>query len=62
MMFAWLFKILALKHDRISRISPVFYLESAIALIFDIVLFDATFTALQIVGLALVICVFALYL
>ena len=59
MVCAWQLKVLAFKYERVSRISPVFYLDSAIALVLDIALFDATYTALQIVGLALVICMFA---
>ena len=58
-LLAWSLKVLAYKYDRVSRVSPVFYLESAFALILDLILFDATFTGLQIIGLALVIGVFA---
>ena len=58
-LLAWSLKVLAYKYDRVSRVSPVFYLESAFALILDLILFDASFSGLQIIGLALVIGVFA---
>ena len=55
---SWHFQIMAFRYDRVSRVAPVFYLESVFALVFDFILFDESFGALQIVGLVLVIGVF----
>ena len=37
---AWSLKVIGYRFDRVTRISPLFYLESAFALVFDITLFD----------------------
>ena len=58
MLLAWHLKILAFKYDRVSRVSPIFYLESAFSLFIDIIVFHVEFSALQVVGLVLVIGVF----
>jgi len=58
MLLAWHLKILAYRYDKVSRVSPIFYLESAIALAVDIAIFKVKFSVLQIIGLALVISVF----
>lgn len=50
--------MLAYKYDNVSRVAPIFYVESVIALLIDIIFFDESFTVLQIVGLVLVIGVF----
>ena len=55
---AWQIKMLAYKYDNVSRVAPIFYVESVIALLIDIIFFDESFTVLQIVGLVLVIGVF----
>ena len=51
--------MLCYKHDRVSRVAPIFYMESALALVFDIAIFKVQFTPLQIVGLAIIITSFA---
>ena len=58
MLMAWNLKMLAYKYDNVSRVSPVFYVESAIALVLDITVFNVIFTTVQVVGLVLVIGVF----
>ena len=58
MLMAWNLKMICYKYDNVSRVSPIYYLESAFALVLDIFVFDVRFTTLQIVGLVLVIGVF----
>lgn len=55
---AWQIKVLAYKHDRVTRVSPIFYVETAMALLFDIFLFKVDFTTMQVVGLAIVLVMF----
>ena len=57
-MLAQHLKLLAYKYDRVSRVAPIFYLESAIALFVDVVIFNVTFTLTQVVGIVLVLSVF----
>ena len=43
---AWQFKVLAYKSDRITRVAPVFYLETALSMILDILLFQINYSPL----------------
>lgn len=58
MLLAWYFKIMAFNYDRVSRVSPIMYLETAIALFIDIVIFHVKFSVMQVIGLVIVIGVF----
>ena len=51
-------KILAFKHDKVSRVSPIFYLESVFGLFLDYFCFGIAFGALQFTGICLVFCMF----
>ena len=55
---AWQFKILAYKSDRVTRVAPVFYVETALSMVLDIVLFHIHFSGLQLTGLILVLGMF----
>ena len=57
-LFAWFVKVTGYKYDLVSRVAPIFYLESVFALLIDIIFFDVSFSAIQIVGLVVVIGVF----
>jgi len=60
MLLSWHFKVLAFKLDRVSRVAPIFFLESAIALMIEIAIYKVTFSLTQVVGLILVLSVFIL--
>jgi len=55
---AWVLKMVAYKYDRVSRIAPIFYLESVIGLLYDHFVFDVTFSSIQIIGITLVFSLF----
>ena len=55
MYFSWVLKSVGFTYDRVTRVSPLFYLESAIALCMDITVFKVHFAKLQILGLAIII-------
>ena len=38
--FAFLFKVLAYRYDRVQRLAPIFYVETAIQLLCDIFVFN----------------------
>jgi uncharacterized membrane protein len=40
---AWHFKITAFKYDRVSRVSPISYLESVFGLLIDRIIFSVDF-------------------
>ena len=50
--------MLAYRHDRISRVAPIFYIETAISLVFDILIFKVDFTTMQLCGLIVVLLMF----
>ena len=56
---SWIFKILGYRYDRVTRVSPIFYMESGLSLIVDIAVFKVYFSATQIIGLAIIIICFA---
>ena len=56
---AWQFKVLAYKCDKVTRVAPVFYLETALSMILDILLFHIQYSVLQFSGLILVLGMFA---
>lgn len=58
-MTAWIFKVNAFKYDRVSRVTPIFYLESVFGLIIDYVALNTSFDLLQLSGLLLVFTMFA---
>jgi drug/metabolite transporter (DMT)-like permease len=43
---SWLLKVLAYKHDRVSRVSTIFYLEAVFGLFLDYFAFNVTFNLL----------------
>jgi len=51
----WQLKTVAYSNDRVSRVSTIMYLESAISLLFDLLVFNVHFTTMQIVGLSIII-------
>jgi len=51
-------KILAFKYDKVSRVSPIFYLESVFGLFLDYFCFGIAFGALQFTGICLIFCMF----
>ena len=55
---AWQFKVQAYKCDLVTRVSPIFYLETAFSMLLDIVLFKINFSPLQLTGLILVVGMF----
>jgi len=55
---AWHFKIQAFKNDRVSRVSPISYLESVFGLIIDRVIFNVDFGMTQLFGISLVFGMF----
>ena len=55
---AWQIKVLAYRHDRITRVAPIFYVETAISLLFDILIFKVDFGMMQLVGLIVVLAMF----
>lgn len=55
---AWHFKITAFKYDRVSRVSPISYLESVFGLLIDRIIFSVDFGMLQVVGISLVFGMF----
>ena len=55
---AWQIKVLAYRHDRITRVAPIFYVETAISLLFDILIFKVDFSTMQLVGLIVVLLMF----
>ena len=57
---AWLLKVQAFKFDKASRVAPIFYLESVIALILDYALFDVSLGVIPLLGILIVIVMFAL--
>jgi len=50
--------MVAYSNDRVTRVSPIMYLESAFNLLFDLLVFNTHFTAIQFVGLSVVIASF----
>ena len=46
------------QYDKVTRVAPIFYFETAGALIIDIFVFKEKFSALSIVGLVLVLGMF----
>ena len=57
-LISWIFKVVGYKYDRVTRVSPIFYMESGLALIVDIAVFKVYFTTTQIIGLAIIIICF----
>lgn len=55
---AWHFKIQAFKNDRVSRVSPISYLESVFGLLIDRLIFDVDFGTTQLIGISLVFGMF----
>jgi len=53
-----LLKILAFKFDKVSRVSPIFYLESVFGLFLDYFCFEIAFGGLQLAGIFLVFSMF----
>lgn len=41
--FSWVLKMVAFSNDRVSRVSPIFYLESVFSLMFDYFIFHVDF-------------------
>lgn len=39
----WVLKIIAFKYDRVSRVAPIFYVESVFSLMFDYFVFHVSF-------------------
>jgi drug/metabolite transporter (DMT)-like permease len=46
--------MLAFKHDKVTRVYPVYFFEPVFGLIFDIVLYNQSFEWLQVVGILIV--------
>ena len=55
----WQLKVIGYQYDRVTRVSPLFYMESALALVIDITIFKVEFAGMQIGGLIIIICSFA---
>ena len=51
---------MAYKSDKVTRVAPVFYVETALSMVLDIVLFKINFSALQLTGLILVLGMFVI--
>ena len=47
------------QYDKVTRVSPIFYIETAGALIIDIFVFHEKFNTLSTIGLVLVLGMFA---
>ena len=57
-LLAMVLKIVAFKNDRITRVYPIFYMESVFCLFFDIFLFKQEFLQMQMAGILLVFSMF----
>lgn len=55
---SWQLKVIGFGYDRVTRVSPLFYLESALALVLDILVFHVEFAMLQVIGLSIIILSF----
>ena len=55
---AWQFKVNAYKNDLVTRVAPIFYLETALSMLLDIFLWKIKFSILQFSGLILVLGLF----
>lgn len=50
--------MIAFKYDRVSRVAPIFYIESVFSLMFDYFVFSVQFGWMQMLGIALVFSMF----
>ena len=51
--------MIAYKNDRVSRVAPIFYLESVFSLIYDYFIFSISFGVTQMTGIIMVFTMFA---
>ena len=56
---AWILKMIAFKYDRVSKLSPIFYVESVFGLLLDYFVFQVEFSAVQLLGILLVFSMFS---
>ena len=60
--FAFLFKVLAYRHDRVQRLAPIFYVETVIQMVCDVYVFKVRYNWIQLTGLVLVLVMFGVIL
>ena len=56
--FAWAFKIEAMRYEVVTKVVPIFYLESVVGILSDYMIFNVTFSKLQLFGVAVVFTIF----
>ena len=59
---AWQTKVLGYRHDRVTRVSPIFYVETALQMLCDIFIFKVEFSAVSLIGLIVVLAMFLVIL
>jgi drug/metabolite transporter (DMT)-like permease len=58
-LIAMILKQLAFKNDKITRVYPIFYIESVFCLFADLALFHEKFELLQMAGIVMIFTMFA---
>ena len=50
--------MIAYRYDRVNRLSPIFYVETAIQMLFDTFIFKVSFSTMQLIGFLVVLAMF----
>ena len=53
-LIAMIFKLLAFRNDKITRVYPIFFFESVVCLLIDILMFNVEFHMTQLLGILLI--------
>eukprot|EP00351_Strombidinopsis_sp_SopsisLIS2011_P000472 CAMPEP_0116880698 /NCGR_PEP_ID=MMETSP0463-20121206/12638_1 /TAXON_ID=181622 /ORGANISM="Strombidinopsis sp, Strain SopsisLIS2011" /LENGTH=120 /DNA_ID=CAMNT_0004531559 /DNA_START=654 /DNA_END=1016 /DNA_ORIENTATION=- len=54
----WHLKLMGYRYDKVSRLSPIFYLESAYSFLYDLLIYNVDFSSYAIAGIALILVFF----
>ena len=57
-LLAMIFKLLAFRNDKITRVYPIFFFESVVCLLIDIMVFNVEFHMTQLLGILLIMGMF----